>query len=56
MSANSEKIVFCVELPNALYQRFHAVTKAMAETKAAFARRVLLKAIKRAEQQIALIR
>ena len=52
MSSKSEKIVFCMQLPNALYQRFHDVTKAMGETKAGFMRKVLLKAIRRAEKQV----
>lgn len=41
-----------MQLPNALYQRFHDVTKAMGETKAGFMRKVLLKAIRRAEKQV----
>lgn len=47
MPANSEKIVFCVKLPNHLYYKLHEVSRYLGETKATFCRRVLLIALDR---------
>lgn len=47
MPINSDKIIFCMKLPNALYRKLHEVTKEAGESKASFCRRVLQRALNR---------
>ena len=41
MSANSEKILFCVKLPNSLFWSFTEVAREIGETRSTIARRLI---------------